>query len=392
VHRRTGPKSLIVAFFAATGYNRFMQLRFFGASLLALLCLTAEHPVQAAALVITNRCSAAVTFDLQRQGQPPHRYVLGAGAVLPIWTDQVVGATFNAGEAIEAISLEPNAIYLFSRKEQQIDLSRLTIPAAPPRMRAGQLERMPPASAPPDEGPVVVPVRILADDAEPTVRGVWEERLRKRVADASAIFERICRVRFSVVDVGDWQSQREVNDFELALRDFERKVRPAPARVAIGFTSRFPIQRGETHLGCTRGPFYSYILLRERSPDLYEPERLAVLVHELGHWLGAVHWGDEASIMTPKLNYWRYRAKESQIFFDAMNVYLMCQFAEEMRVRRVTNIGQLSPATKDRLRAAYGLVAAMGHDETSAPIYLRLIEAAPDLPPGPIRAAEPATR
>ena len=94
-------------------------------------------------------------------------------------------------------------------------------------------------------------------------------------------------MRFEVVATRTWTSNPRVHSFDEVLLDFARKVRPAPARLAIGFTSRYDWLREESHLGGTHGALGSHVLIRETVGHVSEPERLEVLVHELGHFLGA---------------------------------------------------------------------------------------------------------
>ncbi len=72
--------------------------------------------------------------------------------------------------------------------------------------------------------------------------------------------------------------------------------------MAIGFTSQYMIPHGVMHLGGTRGPLYPYILIRELgSQHVSKSERLEILVHEMGHYLGASHTADMDSVMRPQL-------------------------------------------------------------------------------------------
>ena len=99
-----------------------------------------------------------------------------------------------------------------------------------------------------------IPVKILADDKEPTVRRVWEKQYRERVAAASAIIERYCRVRFEVVAVGTWNSEDGDHDLRQLIAEFERTAKPAPARLAIGWSGQYQTLRGEPHMGGTPAP------------------------------------------------------------------------------------------------------------------------------------------
>ena len=108
-------------------------------------------------------------------------------------------------------------------------------------------------------------------------------------------------MRFEIVTVGHWASDPAVRSFDQSLMEFAQKVRPVPARLAIGFTSHYEWVRGEMHLGGTHGALASHILIRESPGQVSEPERLEVLVHELGHFLGAAHTSDKTSVMRPML-------------------------------------------------------------------------------------------
>ena len=134
-----------------------------------------------------------------------------------------------------------------------------------------------------------VKIKILVDDDEKAIRSIWEERLRKRIADASAIFEKYAGIKLEVVACDTWTTDNKVQDFDAQLRDFEANVDAAPADLAIGFASQYSIVTGRTHLGGTRGPLANHIMVREWSKQVSEPERLELLVHELGHHFGAVH-------------------------------------------------------------------------------------------------------
>ena len=65
-----------------------------------------------------------------------------------------------------------------------------------------------------------------------------------------------------------------------------------------------------------------------------EAERLEILVHELGHFLGAVHTADGNSVMRPALGDRRARGRSFRIGFDAPNTLAMNLVADELRSRR----------------------------------------------------------
>jgi hypothetical protein len=218
-----------------------------------------------------------------------------------------------------------------------------------------------------------VSVKLLVDQKEPTVRQTWEKRYRDRLAAASAVFERTCHVRFKVVAVGTWVSDDKATDLLKLIDDFERKVKPAPAQLVVGFTGQFQTLKGDKHIGGARGPFRSHILIREWGQQITEPERLEILVHELGHYLGAVHSPERQSVMRPDISDRQSRALNFHISFDDRNTKVLCLISEELGKRPVAALGQLPAVTKERLRVIYQSLASALPDDPAAPRYLAML-------------------
>ena len=87
------------------------------------------------------------------------------------------------------------------------------------------------------------------------------------------------------------------------MEDFEKQVKPQPAALALGYLNRNFAPMGkaaEAPFAISRGMFAPYILIREGDPRT-EPERVEVLVQQLGRYLGAVASPDPFSAMRPKL-------------------------------------------------------------------------------------------
>jgi hypothetical protein len=103
-----------------------------------------------------------------------------------------------------------------------------------------------------------------------------------------------------------------------------------------------------------------------------------VLLHELGHYLGAVHSPETISVMRPKLGDGRAVDKRFPVGFDPLNTLAMNLVAGEVRTRHVRSLAQLTAPTKERL----------------APIYREVQTAFPDDPtPGKfIAALQPPAR
>jgi hypothetical protein len=222
--------------------------------------------------------------------------------------------------------------------------------------------------------PYTISVKILADDKEPTVQRLWEKRYRDRVAGASDILERCCHVRLKVVAVATWSSDDNIQELNALMNEFERKVKPEPAQLVIGFTGQYKSLREDKHMGGARGPFRSHILIREWGRNITEPERLEILVHELGHYLGAAHSPEHQSVMRPDLSDRQSRARDFQISFDARNAEAICIIVDELRKRPLVHLGQLPPAAKERLRAVYRSLAAELPNDPAAPRYLAMLD------------------
>jgi hypothetical protein len=224
------------------------------------------------------------------------------------------------------------------------------------------------------DAPYVISVKLLADDREPTVQRVWEKRYRDRLAAASDIIERCCNIKFNVVAVDTWGSNDNIHDLGQLIDEFERKVKPGPARLVLGFTGQYQSLKGDIHMGGARGPFRSHVLIREWGRQITEPERLEMLVHELGHYLGAAHSAEHQSVMRPDISDRQSRLRSFQISFDARNAEALSIISGELRKRPLGHLAQLSPEAKDRLRPIYSSLAAALPKDPAAPRYLAMLD------------------
>jgi hypothetical protein len=222
----------------------------------------------------------------------------------------------------------------------------------------------------------VISVKILVDDDEKRPRRVWEPLIRERVDKASAVLDAHCGIRLKVVAVDTWNSDNNETDFERSLSEFEGEVLPSPATVAIGFSSQYVIAKGRVHLGGTRGPLHSHILIKERSQNVLEPERLELLVHELGHFLGATHSPESTSVMRPVIGQGLQRAAGAHNQFDPPNTLLMSLLAQEIRQRRVRELSAVSGETRHRMQQIYTAVDPTLPNDPAAEHYVRLMQTA----------------
>ena len=236
------------------------------------------------------------------------------------------------------------------------------------QIRLRHVERPPIAddAAPPGEAPCAesadagravgvfrLPVKILVNDDNRAARPYWEPRIRRRRETASRIFKRACGIAFEVVAAEVWNASDPLPGFDASLTEFQRKVDPQPGRLAIGFTSQHMIHLGQAHLDGVRGPLGKHVLLRERSQGVSEIERVELLVHELGRYLGAAHCPESSSVMRPLLADRQALARSFRVGFDPLDVLAMATVAEEVRSHGVEHLSLLSPAARRRLRDVY---------------------------------------
>jgi hypothetical protein len=325
-------------------------------------------PAEAGVVVISNRTAAKVDFSVVRADNTSHQYHLEAGDLVPIPVKAQTVIAFDVKGTPRRLLMDVNSLYYFMSPQGKLDLVKVAFSSPPGR------EAPPAATDVQIESVGTIPVMILVDDDEPAVRQVWERRLKERLAEASDIFERHCRIRFEPVAVGTWVSDNRIVDFEKSLREFELKVTPAPARLALGFTSQYRVTRGVAHLGGIRGALGSHVLIREGARPISKTERLEILLHELGHFLGATHSPEADSAMRPIIGDHRSNARDFRLGFDPPNTLIMNLVCEELRTRQVRSLAQLRPATKAQLRDIYTSLAQIMPKDPAAKELLALLD------------------
>jgi hypothetical protein len=348
----------------------------------ALSALT--NHVSAAVVILANRAETAIRFEALRQpGTTWRRHVIGPGDCIALALESSETMSVR-GAGAGSYRLTPYGMYYFgSTSTGSIELREIGL-ATPAVVARREEEALIGAQAnlgldAPDESDKgnqsrrTISIAVYVDDEEPTVDQVWRKRLADRVGEASEILERSCGMRLAVKSFGRWETSDAVDDFELSLREFERKVRPKDVHVAIGFTNQYQITRGRTHLGGTHGPLHSHILVREWSQHVNEPERLELLVHELAHFLGAAHSPESNSVMRPLLGDRQARARAFRIAIDPVNALAMSVVGEEIRDRGITSFAQLSEPSRARLEAVYTTLAQAMPNDPAPNAYLRYV-------------------
>jgi len=360
---------------------RSLRTAFLYVSTLAVLCggetvlAASPNDQQPPLVLLSNRCPHLVQIRLpatdgstiERRLAPLDNLALPVTGVVPL--------EFSTQGQPQRYGISPSGIYCFAIAEGgRVDLTRIDLQANP--------------QAPPPANPTVgavdrdkltavttIPVKIFVDDNEVTRREVWEPRLRRRIEAANEILKASAGIELKIIDAGIWRSDNKITEFEETLQEFEREVRPAPAALAIGFTSQYSVRAGRQKLGGTRAPLHPYLLVREYGPRINERERLEVLIHELGHFLGAVHSPERDSVMRPLLGDDQVNLRRFRIVFDPVNALAINLFAQQWRDRKVRSLDQIDSPTRAALSSVYQVLAQAVPDDPAAPLYLRYLSA-----------------
>lgn len=333
---------------------------------------TSGTPAVGDVVVLANRTPGRVVAHVQPVAAPAYDLTLAARDVVPVFADGRVHVAFKSGTTSKRYLLDANSAYFFGlSKDRRLDLQKIGLGGD---RTTAEGRKLPGSATAARSG--VIPVKILVDEEEPTKRAVWERKVRKRIEAASDILDKHCKLRLKVVAVGTWNSDNDTTDFFSSLAEFEREVKPFPGRLAIGFTSQYQYPRGRVHLAGTRGPLKSHILIREWSRHISEPERLELLVHELGHFLGASHSPEPDSVMRPVLGDRKSVRASFQIRFDPVNALVIAMVGEEIRRRAAQSMARLTTGTKRRLRQIYGGLAQAFPEDPAAKQFVQAVNVA----------------
>ena len=183
--------------------------------------------------------------------------------------------------------------------------------------------------------------------------------------------------------MGTWQIDPKEFVFDKSLAEFRSQVSLQAARPAGDRIHQpLPLGAGREAHGRHAGPALLAHPHPQRGHGLSEPEHLEILVHELGHYLGAVHVPQGVSVMRPILGDQKSRLASFRIRFDAPNTLAMYLVAEQMRIHPIMSLAQLSPERKAVLRGVYTAIAQAMPDDPTSQHYLALVNMwAPPFPP-----------
>jgi hypothetical protein len=340
---------------------------------IGIWAISAAPTARGAAVVIANRTPERLQLSTVVDGGPVRPILLDPGDSRPLFANASAHVRVRSSNGKDQdISLEPNCAYYVGIREGDSPALRKIGLGEAGRQTWKRVAKPPLETA--DSG--VITVKILVDDDEARPRRVWEPVIRERIDQASAVLDAHCGIRLKVVAIDTWNSDNNETDFEHSLSEFEQEALPAPAMVAIGFSSQYVIATGRVHLGGTRGPLHSHILIKERSQNVLEPERLELLVHELGHFLGATHSPEATSVMRPVVGQGLQRAAGAKNQFDPPNTLLMSMLAEEIRQRHVHDLSSVSETTRRRMAQIYAAVNPTLPEDPAAAHYVQLMATA----------------
>ncbi|MHB1037884.1 MAG: NPCBM/NEW2 domain-containing protein [Pirellulales bacterium] len=316
----------------------------------------------AAVAVVSNRTAGDVHFTIAAPGEKPRQFILKPGELAPIPVTGAVQAVFNSGKSERQYLLDPNSVYYFGTLDAGLVLQEIEFPLERPE--GGEPESPPKKDQPTRREPVppksqrgggdALGVKILVDDSERATRQVWEPQLRRQVASASEVLKRHGGLGLEVVGVGTWQSDKSIKDYPQAAREFAQKAQLENARLAIGFTDRYRMPRGTVVPAEEPAPLQTHLLVRDWADGTTEAERVEILVHQLGHVLGAVHSPEPESVMRPSIGDRKVRRQGFAIRFDAVNTLALNLVAEEIRSRDLHEWKDLPPATLARWTSVTG--------------------------------------
>lgn len=313
-----------------------------------LFLLTLAPPAPAAVVAFLNATGSDLTLTVEHKGSPDVKVSLPAGhsTAVRVGREPVLRCSLNDKPA--AFKLDPYTPYLFVQDEKgAVAFSGVEL--------SGELPKPDDVPAePPAWKSLKLPVTLFTDTSNALVKDEREKSVRERFAVASKVIERQVGVKFEGTEVREWEADKQPDNLQAALGQFERAVAVKDGR-AFGFLSR-AVQGDEFAPPTTP----THALVKDGSPRA-EAERVEVITQQLAQWLGAVKSPDGGSVMRAKLGDGKATRNGWVVQFDPLNLIVVHIWAEELSAGRGPKAERLSMKARARLLVMYKSIAAV-HD------------------------------
>ena len=343
-------------------------------AIIALASLTlAPSTLRAAFVVVSNATAETIRFERMLPDGKPKSESLLPGESRPFPSGKTLDIVYPSEGKPTPVKLNAYSAYVFIAKKAVIDLRGIELAGTAPAVG----ETLDPIV---DASELTVSVKIYVDETERRTKKTWQAAQRKRFDQAAEILKAHTGVIFALSGFDDWTTDPNVVDLKGLLGDFETQVKAAPGTICIGYTSRkFEPIGNETAkplgFAVARSALRSHIMVRESEPRT-EPERVEVLVQQLGRYLGAIPSPDPNSAMRMRLGDGKATSARFRIGFDPLNVLAMNIWADELRTGKVKKPGDLSAITQTRLGRIYGTLSVALPDVAVDAEYLAMLERA----------------
>jgi hypothetical protein len=341
-------------------------------SYLILICVwVAATRSPAAVVVLCNHTTKPVAITVTVGTAAPVAMTLAVRQTVPITCGKTVEVAFSNAEGPQRRPLEPWAAYLFQEKEKEgLDLRGIILPGKGP----GHDDVPAEVAA---SKTLVIPVKVLVDDADRRTRLAWGPAMKARFDKANAVLEKAANVRFDIAAEGEWKSDPKADLTGLAA-EFEKGVTVKPQTLAIGFTSR-PFLADANNKPTFDGfsvykpALHPHRVIRENDPR-NEPERIEVLVAQLSRHLGGVTSPDDLSSLRPFLGDGKALLVKFEVNIDPVNTLIMNIWADALRAGPVAKLDDLTPPMQVRLARLYGMLNQVLPEEPLSEPVAALLE------------------
>lgn len=318
-------------------------------------------------VIVANRARDKVSMAVETpDGSQPR--TLEAGDVITLPWHGALAVRFDSWRRSVRRELKANSIYYFADQGNEIELLSIGLPETTSPEPAADVPRQ-------ERKTVSIPVKILVDDEERRIQRIWEPDLRKRFEAASDLLESAAGIRFEIVAAGDWESEDQLGDPRNLWAQFKRDVELGEARLVVGFSHQLRAMAGGFPAHLSDGILGTHILLPEYITGATDADRLDVLLHELGHFLGASHSPESLTVMRPSPGDAATRLRDYRFGFDPLNLLVMNLVADEYRLGPLDNVSRLTPRTRSRMIDAYAaLEEFLPDDEYARSIHEKMLD------------------